>query len=153
MNPILPKQVDNDFAGHRAAIWILGLYVALKLVMCFNSVVFTEKIAEGADGIPLSSFSPDAARQVLMLFELTALGQLTLALVALVALLRYRTLLPFMYLLLLGEALVRRLLVLSYGVPSAGSLPLGFYVNLGLIALLAVGLLLSLVPARSDRRS
>lgn len=147
---IFPKQVDNRFDGHRVALWLLGLFVALKLVMSVNSILNTEAIAAGPDGIPLDSFGPAAAREVLTLFALTALGQLALTLIALVILVRYRTLLPFICLLLIGEHIGRRLIVQSYEVMRAATGSVGLYINLGLLALLALALVLSLVrPSRS----
>lgn len=145
---LFPGRVDNDFDGHRAALWLLGLFIALKLAMGVNSILNTASVAAGADGLPLDSFGPAAARAVLMLFALVALGQLTLAAIALIALVRYRAMVPLMFLVLLGEQLVRRFIVQGYAVERTEGFPPGWYVNIGLIVLLAIGLVLSLWPAR-----
>jgi hypothetical protein len=146
LNRLFPKQVDNRFDGHGAAVWLLGLFIALKLAMSVNSIVNTASVAAGADGLPLDSFGPAAARAVLMLFALTSLGQLTLALIALTTLIRYRAMVPFIYLVLLGEQLARRFIVQTYAVPRTESTAVGWYVNVGLVALLTLGLVLSLIP-------
>ena len=52
---LFPRQADNGFEGHRAALWLLGLLIALKLAMSLNSIFNTESVAAGADGIPLAS--------------------------------------------------------------------------------------------------
>lgn len=148
LNRLFPKQVDNRFDGHRAALWLFGLFIALKFTMSVNSILNTASVAAGADGLPLDSFGPAAARTVLMLFALLSLGQLTLAVIALTTLIRYRAMVPFMYLVLLGEQLARRFIVQSYAVARTESTPVGWYVNLGLLALLTLGLALSLIPAR-----
>ena len=148
---LLPRQVDNRFEGHRAALWLLGLLIALKLVMSVNSILNTESVAVGADGIPLDSFGPAAARVVLTLFALTSLGQLMLELVALTVLLRYRALVLFITLLLFAEQLARRFIVQGFAVARPDSGAPGGAINLGLLALLALILLLSLVPARRRR--
>ena len=96
LDRLFPRQVDNRFDGHRAALWLMGLLVALKLVVSLNSIFNTASVAQGADGIPLDSYGVAAAREVLTLFALTALGQLALALVALAALIRWRALVPFL---------------------------------------------------------
>ena len=153
LNRLFPKQVDNRFDGYRAALWLLGLFVALKLAMGINSILNTASVAGGADGIPLDRYGPAAAREVLMLFALTSLGQLVLALVALTILIRYRTMVPFIYLVLIGEQLARRLIVQSYEVARPEGAAGGWYINIGLIAVLAIGLLLSLTPSRDPRRS
>ncbi|HXV40100.1 MAG TPA: hypothetical protein VD701_03950 [Steroidobacteraceae bacterium] len=148
LNRLLPGRMDNDFDGHRAALWLLGLFIALKLAMSVNSILNTASVAAGADGLPLDDFGPAAARAVLMLFALVALGQLTLAAIALIALVRYRAMVPLMYLVLLGEQLARRLIVQGYAVERTEGIPAGWYVNLGILALLTIGLVLSLMPAR-----
>ena len=147
LNRLFPKQVDNRFDGHRAALWLLGLFIALKLVMSVNSIFNTASIATG-DGIPLDSFGPEAAREVLTLFALMALGQLMLALIALTVLLRYRALVPFICLLLLGERLAGRLIVQSLAVAGAESPPVVWFMAVALPTLLILALALSLIPAR-----
>jgi hypothetical protein len=145
---LFPARADNGFGGYRAALWLLGLFVALKLVMGLNSIFNTASVAQGADGIPLDSFPPAAARAVLTLFALTALGQLVLALTAAVALVRYRALVPLVYLALLAEQLARRFIVQANSVSPGGGGSGAWYFNTALAAVLALGLLLSLLPAR-----
>ena len=145
---LLPGQADNRFAGHRAALWLLGLFIALKIVMGVNSIFNTEAVAVGADGIPLDSYGPAAAREVLTLFALTSLGQLTLALIGLTILVRYRALVPLIYGVFLAEQIARRVIVQSHAVAPAEAGATGFSINLGLMALLAIGLLLSLFAVR-----
>jgi hypothetical protein len=140
LSRLLPSQADNRFEGHRAALWLLGLFIALKIVMGVNSIFNTEAVAAGADGIPLDSYGPAAARQVLNLFALTALGQLTLALVGLMVLVRYRSLVPLLFLVFLGEQIARRLIVQGFAIVRTDGGSVGLYINLGLMALLALGL-------------
>ncbi len=149
---IFPRQADNRFTGLRPALWLLGLLRALKLAMSLNSIFNTESVAAGADGIPLASYGPAAARQVLLLFALLALGQLTLTVSALVTLIRYRTLVPLIYLILLGEQLARRAIAQSYAAPGARMTDVAWFVNYGLLTMLVLGLALSLIPARGERR-
>ena len=140
---LLPARIDNQFRGHRAALWLLGLYVALKLIMSLNSIFNTRSVATGADGLPLDALPPESVQALLMLFALIAIGQLFLTLVALLALVRYRAMVPLVFAMLLLEQLCRRALVFDYAVARDG-LPVGTYINLGLTAILVVGLVLSL---------
>ncbi len=150
---LLPGKVDNRFDGYRAALWLLGLLIALKLIMSLRSIFDTVAVAQGADGIPLDTFGPEAARQVLLLFALMALGHLVLTLIALAVLIRWQALVPFIYLILLGEHIARRLVAQSYRVAGTPSTDIAWYVNYGLLTLLTLGLLLSLLPARGAQRS
>lgn len=149
---LFPRQVDNRFEGHRAALWLLGFLVALKLVVSLNSIFNTATVAQGADGIPLDSFGPAAARQVLVLFALLALGQLILALIALAALVRWRALVPFLFLVSLVEQIGRRLIVAQPG-PRPDTPAIAFYMTWGVLAVIAIGLALSLLPGRDSSRS
>ena len=149
LDRLFPRHVDNRFDGHRSALWLLGLLVALKLVVSFNSIFNTALVAQGADGIPLDSFGPAAARQVLVLFALLALGQLMLALIAVAALIRWRALVPFLYLVSLGEQIGRRLIVLTQPGPRPETTAVAYYMTWGVLGLLAIGLVLSLLPRPS----
>ena len=153
LSRLFPPQADNRFDGHRAALWLLGLFVALRLVMGLNSIFNTASVAAGADGIPLETFGPAAAQTILTLFALTALGQLMLALVALGALVRYRALVPLIYLLLIGDHLVRRAVIALHDVARDDGSVVGWYIFAGLLALLSVGLILSLLPRRSGNHA
>ncbi len=91
---IFPKQIGDEYRGHRLALWLLGALLALKMVMSVNSIFNTAYVAVGADGFRLGSYGADGARAVLMLFALTALGQLALTILGVIVLMRYRGLVP-----------------------------------------------------------
>ena len=75
---------------------------------------------------------------------------MSLGLLGVLALVRYRAMIPLLYILFLAEMLARRLMILAQPLAREGPPPIGFYINLGLLAALALGLLLSL--RRSDGR-
>ena len=147
---LFPERIDNRFEGHRLALWLLGIHLALKLVMSVNSIANTASIASGPDGLQLDSYGADGARTVLMLFAANAMAGLALALVGVVALLRYRAMVPMVTLLLLFEAAGRRLIIESYAVERAGGSNNAFAINMGMMALLLAGLLLSLWPRQGE---
>ena len=86
-----------------------------------------------------------------MLFALMSLGHLALAVIALAILIRYRSLVPSIYLLFIAEQLARRFVVQSHAVARTESSPVGTYLFFGFLALMAIGLLLSLIPVRGER--
>ena len=151
LDRIFPAQFDNRLEGRRAALWLLGLLLALKLVMSLNSIFNTESIAAGADKFPLASYGADGARAVLMLFALHSLAELMLALVGVVALVRYRAMVPLIFLLLTAEQVARRVIVQGYAVERSAPSTAGFIINASLLALLVGGLVLSLIPSRGKR--
>ena len=150
LDRLLPARIDNNFRGHRAALWLLGVHIALKLIMSLNSIFNTGSVATGADGLRLDTLPPDSVQELLLLFALVAVGQLFLTLVALLALVRYRAMVPLVFVMLLLEQLCRRVLILNYAVPRDGT-PVGTYISYGLMAILFVGLVLSLTGS-ADRR-
>ena len=148
---LFPSQFDNRYQGWRTALWLLGLLLALRLVMSVNSIFNTEQVAAGADKFPLASYGGDGARAVLMLFALHALAELMIALVGVLALARYRAMVPFVFLLLSAEHVARRLIVQGYAIERSAPTTAAYVINYGMLALLLGGLLLSLIPARKRR--
>lgn len=147
---LFPPLGETYYRGARAALWLLGLLVAIKLAMSVNSIFNTAAVAGGVDGIPLASYGPDGERMVLMFFAFWELGHLMIALTALLALLRYRPFVPLAYLVLLSEHGGRWLIAQSYATQrAAGSIP--FYINLSLLCLLTLGLILSLLAGRGAK--
>ena len=141
---VFPTQLDNHYHGHRGALWLLGLFLGLKLVISFNSILFTTRIASKADAFPLASYGGDGARAVLMLFEMVALGQLALAAIGVIALIRYRSMASLVFLILAAEQIGRFVVGRIYAIERSQAVSAGIYVNLALIALLLLGLALSL---------
>ena len=150
---IFPRQFDNAYRGHPAAIWLFIPLVIVRLLQGVNSIINTAMVATTADAIPLDRFTPDASASIVLLFALGALSFLLFALQGIVALVRYRSMIPLMYLWVLVDTLVRRLIIVAHPTVDAGppgAHPIGFYVNLTLLALMVLGFVLSLT-GRSNR--
>jgi hypothetical protein len=144
---LFPDRFDGRFAGRRAALWLLGLFLALKLVMSVRSVVDPRAVAAGPDAFPLDRYGAEGADAVLMLFALNAYGQLALVLLGALALLRYRAMVPFALLLLILDQAGRRVIVAAHDVERLAGSSGGFYINLALLLLLLIGLVLSIWPS------
>ena len=145
---LFPRQFDNRYEGWRTALWLLGLLLALRLVMSVNSIFNTEQVAADADKFPLASYGADGARAVLMLFALHSLAELMLVAVGIAALVRYRAMVPFVFLLLSAEHVARRLIVQGYAIERSAPTIAAYVVNYGMLALLVAGLVLALIPRR-----
>lgn len=142
-NQLLPQRIDNVHSGHKLALWLFALLVLLKVMMSLNSILNGNFVASSADGIPLNTFTPDGAQAVTSLYAIWGLGQLTICLLCIVVLVRYRALIPFMFALILLEHLIRRLILQVMPIVKTGTSP-GFSINIVLLALMIVGLVFSL---------
>lgn len=95
-------------------MWLFGVYVALRIVINTTVIFNTRSVAAGADGFPLDVLSPNAAATVIMLIAVNAVGQLALALLGLLVLIRYRAMVPLTAVLFVGELIARRINVLVH---------------------------------------
>lgn len=151
LGQIFPQRIDNTYRGHKLALWLFGVIVLMKVAMSVNSIFNGHTVATSADGIPLDTFTPAGAQAVVSLFAIWGLAHLVICVLCIVALVRYRAMVPFMLVLLLLEHLSRRLILYVMPIVRVGTPP-GFIVNLVLLTLMIVGLALSLW-SRGDHSS
>jgi hypothetical protein len=139
----LPRTLDNSYRGHKAALWLFGLVVAVRIVQSLNVMLNGYSIAVSADGLPLDSYPPAAAQNVVAMFSHISLWRLTFAAFCALVLVRYRTAIPLMFSFLIVNYLGARLLDRFVPTVTAGAPP-GPYIGLTLTAMCIIGLLLSL---------
>jgi hypothetical protein len=96
-----------------------------------------------ADGIPLDTFTPAGAQAFVSVIAIWGLAQVMIGLLCILVLVRYRAMVPFMFALLLLEHLSRKLILFVMPIAKTGTPP-GSFINLALVALMIVGLVLSL---------
>lgn len=145
---LLPSKPHDGYEGRSPALWILALILLLELVIGFRSVFDAHAVATAADGIPLDMYGAAASRTIVSLFALLGVSRLVLGVLGIVVLLRYRALVPFVYALLLADALGRRLVLRFWPIPRSGGTG-GSVVTLTLLALMVAGLALSLWRRRA----
>ena len=142
-NQLLPQRLDNSYTGHKAALWLFALVVLMKAAIGIGSIFNGYQAASTADGIPLDTYPAAAAQAVVSLFALLGLLHLIICVICVVVLVRYRTLVAFMLLLLIFEFLGRKLILLVLPITHSDAAP-GTFVNLVLLGLMVIGLALSL---------
>ena len=143
LNPVLPRLIDNVHRGHPLAIWLLVPIVTFKTAIALGTIFNGRAAAQTADGIPLDSFGAAGAATVVTLFALWGLSQLVFGALGVLALVRYRAMIPLVYVLLLVEHVARRGILLAMPIARSAAPP-GLYINLALLALMAVGLAFAL---------
>jgi len=147
---LLPASADNTYRGQRVALWLFAL-MPLKILMGVNVMLHAPQVARNADGIPIETFGAQASSAFSFAFACWGLGQLVLGLASLVVLLRYRSLVPLVFLALLIEQCGRMLLRLQWPVERAPE-AIGAIINLVLLAIMVTGLVLSLWRPMSLRQ-
>ena len=143
LSRVLPRYFDNTYRGHRLALWLFGIILLMKTAIALGTVFNGRTAAQTADGIPLDSFGAAGAAAVVSLFAIWGLAQLVISTIGVLALVRYRAMVPLMLALFLFEHVMRRVIFLVLPIPRDGTAP-GLAINLALLAVMAVGLALSL---------
>lgn len=140
---LLPRRMDNEYRGHKLALWLFGLVIATKSTQSLAIIFNGYATVRDADGIPLDSFTPVAAQTVVAIFAQGSLWRLFFCLLCVLVLLRYRSALPLMFGLLALNYLAAQLVLVFVPLPRVGTPP-GPLVNLTLFVVMLIGLGLSL---------
>ena len=141
-NALLPDQIDNTFPGHKLALYFFAAYALLSTARSLVHLLAPDGGAGSIAGMDLSVAGADG---IIFAFALWGSAQLLLALIQLLVVFRYRSLVPFMYLLLILEILLRELVGHMRPVTFAHTPP-GAIGNQVLLPLAALMLVLSLWP-------
>lgn len=152
LDRLLPRRVDNTYQGYKLALWLFALVSAVRILQSVMIIFNGYATAVSADGIPLDTFPPAATQTVLSLFALYSLARLILSLLGVLALVRYRSAIPFMFALLLLHLVANQLLLKFIPMVRVGTPP-GSYVSLAMTGLTVAGLVLSLLRRKNAQAS
>ena len=144
---LLPRVIDNRFRGQWLGYWLLAPVLFVKLGIAVASIL-TPGNANRADAIDLSTYSAAALRDATTTTALLGLLHLCIGLFCVLAMIRYRAMVPLIYLWLLAEFLGRRVIFQLYPMERVPGPSTGSMVNLALLAMMTLGLALSLWPRR-----
>jgi hypothetical protein len=145
---LFPPALDTNFRGQWLGFWLLAPVLFLKIGIGIGSLVAPQR-ANQADALDHSTYSPAALREALATTALLGLLHLCIAAFGVLAMARYRAMVPLIYLGLIAEMLARRVVLGAYPIDRVAGPSSGGIVNLVLIALMVVGLGLSLWPRRN----
>ena len=143
LNRIFPERIDNDYRGHKFALWLLFPLTFLKVAISLVAIFTADGGAQSADGIPLDTFVSGGAEVVITLFALWGLSQLVLGLFYVVALFRYRAMIPLVYIMILVELLGKKGILWVKPIVTTGTTS-AISISLVLIVLSIIDLTLSL---------
>jgi hypothetical protein len=151
LSRLFPKQFDNDYRGYWVAVVLFVVVVALRVVQAVDVIVITEMVMKGADGIRIERFDPEAAQTAKALFSLLGVQGFILPILCFIALLRYRSMIPLMFVILLLQSLAGRIMITLRPVSMTPNeaevfmgISIGLAFSLAVWAMTILGLVLSL---------
>lgn len=103
---LLPAKIDNTIHGIKLSYYVFAIYAVLSTV---RSVIHLLAPDGGAGSIAGLDLSVAGADGIIFAFALWGSSQLLFAIIQLLVVLRYRSLVPLMYLMLILEVLLRQL--------------------------------------------
>jgi hypothetical protein len=152
LNILLPPVIDRTFRGQWLGFWLLAPVLFVKLAIGAMSIVSPER-AHSADAIDVSSFSEAALREAMTSTALLGLVHVFIGLMGVLAMVRYRAMVPLIYVWLLAEFLARRLVLALYPIDREAGVSSGSIINMVLLSLMVLGLALSVWPRRAAPRA
>lgn len=97
LKTLFPKVADNNYKGHKIAKWVLMIYVFKSFFSGSVHLFAPDGGAQSIASIALDQFSKEGADTVITIFGMWGLEQLVIGVVAVVILLRYKSLIPFLW--------------------------------------------------------
>ena len=141
---LLPPKIGNQFAGHKVALWFFYLVTAVTLWRSQHHLFAPDGGAQSIATIPLDDYSVAASSAIIGVFAYWGLSQLIIGILYLIASIRYKALIPLLYLLGVIEYAVRAFIAGGYKpIETVGDAP-GAVANIPFIIVFAVMLVLSL---------
>lgn len=125
MDYILPTPITNHYQGHSLAKWVFVLITIATIIRSIIHIVALDGGAQSIATIPLQLYSSAASDTIIMLFALWGLSQLLVGLVFMIVLLRYQSLIPAMYGILIIEYTMRIMIGVMKPIETVGTAPGG----------------------------
>jgi len=113
LQTLFPAQIDNHFPGKRLALWVFYALTAMTLWRSQHHIFAPDGGAQSIATIPLDTYNDGGAMTVVGVFALWGLAQLAMGFVMLLACIRYKALIPLLWLFIVFEY-AGRYAVLSY---------------------------------------
>jgi hypothetical protein len=138
IDKIFPKELSNTYQGKTIAKWVFIAMVVMTIARSLAHIFLPDGGAQSIATIPLGAFSPDASAVVIGMFAQWGLTQLMFAVLYVLVLLRYQSLIPLMWLFILIEYSGRLLLAFAKPFETKGQAPgaIGNYIFIPLALLM-----------------
>ena len=125
IHKILPPVIEDNYRGHGIALLVFYLITVATIFRSCIHIFKTDGGAQSIATIPLDSFTNGGAEAVVFLFAYWGLSQLMFGLIQGVVALRYKSLIPLIYLFLLFEYVGRFGIAFFKSIETTGPAPGG----------------------------
>ncbi len=149
---LFPAKFDNHFPGQKIALWFFYALTALTLWRSQHHIFSADGGAQSIATIPLDSYVQGGAETVISVFALWGLAQLGMAFIMLLACVRYKSMVPLLWLFIIFEYGGRLLIGVHKPIETIETAP-GANANLILPVIAVVMLVLSLIPGKKAGES
>ena len=103
LQKILPTTIDNNYKGNKIALWVFYFITAVTVVRSLIHMFKHDGGAQSIATIPLDTFTESGAAVVILIFAYWGLSQLMFGIIQVIVAIRYKSLIPLMYLMLVLE--------------------------------------------------
>ena len=107
MKKLIPATIENKIPSNKFVYYFCWLLVTFNLFRSLEHIFAEDGGAESIAGIPLSSYSDEAANNIVSIFAQWGFSQLVLACMLLLVVLKMRELIPLMLLIIALENILR----------------------------------------------
>jgi hypothetical protein len=103
LHRIFPARIDNRYRGCNLALWLFVPITIMRITISVVHIFYADGGAQSISTIPLDTYPAGAAQNVIALFARMGLDQLFLCLLFVLVLIRYRAMIPLMYLVIVVQ--------------------------------------------------
>ena len=107
MKKIIPDTIENRIPNNKFVYFFTWLLVAFNFFRSLEHIFNEDGGAESIAGIPLESYSSEAASNIISIFAQWGFSQLVLACILLLVVLKMREFIPLMLLIIALENILR----------------------------------------------
>ncbi len=107
---LFPKSIDNEYKGNKSPLYLFYLVIPYTIIRSLIHLFSPDGGAQSIATIPLHSFSKNGSNTIIHLFAQWGLSQLLFGLLYIIVIIKYKSLIPLMYLFLFIEYSTRLLL-------------------------------------------
>ena len=143
MNYLFPSLIDNEYKGKKIPLFFFYLLIPVTIIRSLVHIFKADGGAQSIANIPLHLYSEQASDTIVHLFSEWGLSQLLFGVLYIVVLIKYKSLIPLMYLFMVLEYSTRLFLAFYKPFVLEGYAP-GGIANYFLVPLFVVLFILSL---------